>query len=104
LSVVVWETGDSENGCPLSHGGERALEADCRDGHTVDACGLGDESADEVVSDDMHPELFFDHVRALAAQDIESHGDFDITEADLGHPTLSVELAEGVLWEEFVAE
>ena len=67
-------------------GVEGAFEADAIEGRAVSRGSTVHEGADEIVGDEVHPELALDHVGAFAAEDVEAHGRLDVAKKELGAP------------------
>ena len=79
---------------PVAQGLQTALEADRPNRQTRLLGRLEHQVANAVVGDEVHQDFFADHVRCLAAQDIHSHGRFDIAEEQLNIPALQVEIGQ----------
>ena len=60
----------------------------------MSARGFQDECTDEVISDKIHGDLFVYHLRALALQDIHTHGGFDISKEEFSHPSSAIKIGE----------
>src|SRR5262249_40923050 len=63
-----------------------ALEADLARLHFARAGGHGHDRAQQVVRQQVNPDLLLDHLRRLAAQDVHLHRRFDGSDIDLPVP------------------
>ncbi len=73
---------------------QSAFERDALQIDIVCESGLLHEAADEVVSDKMHAEFAFDHVRGFAAQDVHVEVDFNLAKMEFDAPAAEVEIGE----------
>ena len=76
---------------------ERRLEADRSRRDSFLACRLGHDRADQVVGQDVRPDLLADQFRRLAAQHVHLQRDLDRSQIELVVPARPVELSQIVL-------
>ena len=85
---------DMEGIGPLSESIGGSLETDTVEGCTVQSGGVLHEAANTVVGNGMHDDLFADHCRRSAAQNVHAHCDLDVPKEQLNGPSPEVQPAE----------
>ena len=78
----------------LAHGIQAAFEGEPVEIDIVGEGGFLHDAADEVVGDEMHSQLAFDHVWREAPQHVHVEVDFDFAEVEFDAPSPEVEIGE----------
>lgn len=73
---------------------DRSFEADRSRVDVVFAGGLGDDGADEVVSQNVRPDLLPNQLRCLAAQDIHLHRLLERSQIEFTLPSIMPPLSQ----------
>jgi hypothetical protein len=97
---VEWLRGGrglGQDGRPRAQGVEGSFEAEAGGVRVVEVGGAEHEGPNEVIGDEVHPELAADHGGGLATKDIGAESGFDVPEEELGAPAAEVEVGEGGL-------
>lgn len=86
--------GGMDGGGPMAQGVEGTFEAEAFQRHLIEMRGLLHEGAHEIIGDQVDLEFLLDHAGALAAQDVQAEGGFDLGEVEFDVPALGVKLAQ----------
>ena len=87
---------EGQMGRPLAQGVAGSFEAEAVEISGVEEGGFEHESADEVVSDEVHVEFAANHIGAETPQHVQVQDRFDVPEEELHLPAAAIEFGEGV--------
>jgi len=97
VELVRGACGLGQDGRPSAQGVQGSFEAKAGGVCVVEAGGAEHEGANEVIGDEVHPELAADHGGGLATKDIGAESGFDVAQEEFGAPAPEVEVGEGGL-------
>lgn len=78
----------------LTQGIQASFEGDAAEIDVVCQGGFLHDTADEIISDEMHAQFAFDHVRRQTAQHIHVEVDLDLTEVKFDAPAAEIEFGK----------